>query len=196
MLSRHEDLPPVRAFSPNERTVLARMLESGLNAPLTTSAGRLFDAVAALLGLSQRTRYEGQAAMALEAAADPHEAGAWPLPLVLREGAPAILDWEPLLHGLLEDLGRGVNARSLAARFHNSLVDGIVRTAEAAGEADVALTGGCFQNRLLLERAAERLSALGFKVLLHRDVPPNDGGISLGQVLAGAYHLKHLHRVA
>jgi hydrogenase maturation protein HypF len=194
-LSR-EDLPPVRAFSLNERLLLARMLESGLNAPLTTSAGRLFDAVAALLGLSQRTRYEGQAAMALEAAADPHEAGAWPFPLVLREGAPAILDWEPLLHGLLEDLGRGVNARSLAARFQNSLVDGIVRTAEAAGEADVALTGGCFQNRLLLERAAERLSALGFKVLLHRDVPPNDGGVSLGQVLAGAYHLKHLHRVA
>ncbi len=185
----------MRAFSPNERTLLARMLETGLNAPLTTSAGRLFDAVAALLGLSQRTRYEGQAAMALEAAADPREDGAWPLPLVLREGAPAILDWEPLLRALLEDLGHRVNAGRLAARFHNSLVDGIARTAEAAGETHVALTGGCFQNRLLLERAAERLSALGFKVLLHREVPPNDGGISLGQVLAGAHHLKHLHRI-
>ncbi len=194
-LSR-EDLPPVRTFSPNERTVLAQMLETGLNAPLTTSAGRLFDAVAALLGLSQRTRYEGQAAMALEAAADPREDGAWPFPLVLREGAPAVLDWEPLLHALLEDLGNRVDARRLAARFHNSLVDGIVRTAEAAGEEHVALTGGCFQNRFLLERAAERLSARGFKVLLHREVPPNDGGISLGQVLAGAHHLKHLHRIA
>ena len=193
-LSR-EDLPPVRAFSPNERTLLAQMLETGLNAPLTTSAGRLFDAVAALLGLSQRTRYEGQAAMALEAAADPREDAAWPLPLVLREGAPALLDWEPLLRALLEDLKRGVNASRLAARFHNSLVDGIARTAEAAGEAHVALTGGCFQNRLLLERAAERLSALGFTVLLHREVPPNDGGISLGQVLAGALYLKHLHRI-
>ncbi|HEX5854242.1 MAG TPA: carbamoyltransferase HypF, partial [Thermoanaerobaculia bacterium] len=194
-LSR-EDLPPVRAFSPNERTLLAQMLENGLNAPVTTSAGRLFDAVAALLGLSQRTRYEGQAAMALEAAVDPREDAAWPLPLVPREGAPALLDWEPLLHALLEDLGRGVNAGRLAARFHNSLVDGIARTADAAGEAQVALTGGCFQNRLLLERAAKRLSALGFKVLLHREVPPNDGGISLGQVLAGARHLKHLHRIA
>ena len=184
----------MRAFSPNERTLLAQMLETGLNAPVTTSAGRLFDAVAALLGLSQRTRYEGQAAMALEAAADPREEAAWPLPLVPREGAPALLDWEPLLRALLEDLGRGVNAGRLAARFHNSLVDGIARTAEAAGEARVALTGGCFQNRLLLERAAERLSALGFTVLLHREVPPNDGGISLGQVLAGARHLKHLHR--
>jgi hydrogenase maturation protein HypF len=191
-----EDLPPVRAFSPNERTLLAQMLETGLNAPLTTSAGRLFDAVAALLGLSQRTRYEGQAAMALEAAADPREEAAWPLPLVPREGAPALLDWEPLLRALLEDLKRGVNASRLAARFHNSLVDGIARTAEAAGETHVALTGGCFQNRLLLERAAERLSALGFTVLLHREVPPNDGGISLGQVLAGARHLKHLHRIA
>ena len=194
-LSR-EDLPPVRAFSPNERTLLAQMLETGPNAPLTTSAGRLFDAVAALLGLSQQTRYEGQAAMALEAAADPREGAAWPLPLVPREGAPALLDWEPLLRALLEDLGRGVNAGCLAARFHNSLVDGIARTAEAAGEAHVALTGGCFQNRLLLERAAERLSALGFTVLLHREVPPNDGGVSLGQVLAGARHLKHLHRIA
>jgi hydrogenase maturation protein HypF len=194
-LSR-EDLPPVRAFSSNERTLLARMLETGLNAPMTTSAGRLFDAVAALLGLSQRTRHEGQAAMALEAAADPREEVAWPFPLVPREGAPALLDWEPLLRALLEDLGRGVNAGRLAARFHNSLVDGIARTAEAAGEARVALTGGCFQNRLLFERAAKRLSALGFTVLLHREVPPNDGGISLGQVLAGALYLKHLHRIA
>ncbi|HEX7527656.1 MAG TPA: Sua5/YciO/YrdC/YwlC family protein, partial [Thermoanaerobaculia bacterium] len=194
-LSR-EDLPPVRAFSPSERTILARMLETGLNAPLTTSAGRLFDAVSALLGLSQRTRHEGQAAMALEAAADPREEATWPFPLVPRDGAPALLDWEPLLRALLEDLKRGVNAGRLAARFHNSLVDGIARTAEAAGEARVALTGGCFQNRLLLERAAERLSALGFTVLLHREVPPNDGGISLGQVLAGAIYLKHLHRIA
>lgn len=194
-LSR-EDLPPVCAFSQHERTLIAQMLETGLNAPLTTSAGRLFDAVAALLGLSQRTRYEGQAAMALEAAADPREEAAWPLPLVPREGAPALLDWGPLLHALLEDLGHGVNAGRLAARFHNSLVDGIVRTAEAAGETRVALTGGCFQNRFLLERASERLSALGFTVLLHREVPPNDGGISLGQVLAGAHHLKHLHRIA
>jgi hydrogenase maturation protein HypF len=151
--------------------------------------------VAALIGLSQRTRYEGQAAMALEAAADPREDAAWPLPLVPREGAAALLDWEPLLRALLEDLKRGVNAGRLAARFHNSLVDGIARTAEAAGEMRVALTGGCFQNRLLLERAAERLSALGFTVLLHREVPPNDGGISLGQVLVGARHLKHLHGI-
>ncbi|MGE5717641.1 MAG: carbamoyltransferase HypF, partial [Acidobacteriota bacterium] len=191
-----EDLPPVRAFSPKERPVLARMLETGFNAPLTTSAGRLFDAVAALLDLSQRTRYEGQAAMALEAAADPREDGAWPLPVVRREGVPVVLDWEPLLRALLEDLRNRVNAGVLAARFHNSLVDGIAGVAEAAGEARVALTGGCFQNRLLLERAVSRLSALGFKVLLHREVPPNDGGISLGQVLAGAYHLKHLHRLA
>jgi hydrogenase maturation protein HypF len=191
-----EDLAPVRAFSPNERTLLARMLEGGLNAPVTTSAGRLFDAVAALLGLAQKACYEGQAAMALEAAADPRENAAWPLPLVPREGAPALLDWEPLLRALLDDLKRGVNAGRLAARFHNSLVEGIARTAEAAGETRVALTGGCFQNRLLLERAAERLSALGFTVLLHREVPPNDGGISLGQVLAGARHLKHLHRIA
>ena len=84
---------------------------------------------------------------------------------------------------MLTDLRRGVATGIMAARFHNALVEAIVAVAQAAGERQVALTGGCFQNRLLTERAAERLERAGFEVLLHRQVPPNDGGISLGQVV-------------
>ena len=87
---------------------------------------------------------------------------------------------------MLTDLRRGVATGIMAARFHNALVEAIVAVAQAAGERRVALTGGCFQNRLLTERAAERLERAGFEVLLHRQVPPNDGGISLGQVAIAA----------
>ena len=89
----------------------------------------------------------------------------------------------------MTDLRRGVATGIMAARFHNALVEAIVAVAQAAGERRVALTGGCFQNRLLTERAAERLERAGFEVLLHRQVPPNDGGISLGQVVIAAARL-------
>jgi len=195
VLSR-EDLESVRAFAVPEREVLARMLERGVNAPVTTSAGRLFDAVASLLGLVQVSAFEGQAAMAVEAAAlaAPASAGTYPFPLVERDGAPALLDWEPLVDALLEDLAKGAFAGVMASRFHTALVDGIVAAARRAGSSRVALTGGCFQNKLLTERAVPRLQADGIEVLLHGAVPPNDGGIGLGQVFVAAARLKHLHR--
>ncbi|MGB6362637.1 MAG: carbamoyltransferase HypF, partial [Thermoanaerobaculia bacterium] len=99
------------------------------------------------------------------------------------------LDWRPLVEAVLQDSRRGVEAGMIAARFHNSLVGAIVAVARAIGESRVALTGGCFQNRLLTERAARRLREAGFEVLLHRKVPPNDGGISLGQVAVAAARL-------
>jgi len=190
------DLESVGAFTRAECDVLARMLARGVNAPVTTSAGRLFDAVASLLGLVQRSAFEGQAAMAVEAAAlaAPAGAGAYPFPLVEREGAPTLLDWEPLVDALLEDRAKGTPAGVMAARFHAALADGIVAVAQRAGSSRVALTGGCFQNKLLTEQAAQRLQAAGFQTLLHAAVPPNDGGIGVGQVLVAAAHLKHLHR--
>ncbi|HEX7616634.1 MAG TPA: carbamoyltransferase HypF [Thermoanaerobaculia bacterium] len=195
VLSR-EDLEAVRAFTRSERDVLAQMLVRGVNAPVTTSAGRLFDAAASLLGLVQRSAFEGQAAMAVEAAAlaAPESEGVYPFPLVERDGAPALLDWEPLLDALLEDRAKGTDAGVLAARFHAALADGIVAAARRAGAPRVALTGGCFQNKLLTELSVARLQAAGFEVLLHGAVPPNDGGIGLGQVLVAAARLKHLHR--
>jgi hydrogenase maturation protein HypF len=183
------DLPPVAAFQPPERRLLARLLETGTNAPVTTSAGRLFDGVASLLGLSQRSTFEGQAAMALEAAAGAAEESAWPLPLDTSR-SPAVLDWRELVAALLDGRARREDPARMAARFHNALAAGIEAVARHVGERRVALSGGCFQNALLTERAADRLEAAGFQVLLHREVPAGDGGICLGQVAVAAARLQ------
>jgi hydrogenase maturation protein HypF len=166
------------------------MLSRSVNAPRTTSAGRLFDAVAALVGLHQRAGFEGQAAMALEHAVDPGVADAYPLDVragaTQPGGAPSVVDWRPLLEAVLTDLRGGREPGVIAARFHNGLVEAITAVAKAVGEPTVALTGGCFQNQLLVTRTAARLRAAGHRVLLHRETPPNDGGISLGQIAVAA----------
>jgi len=180
-----EELPPLRAFADRDRTLLAQMLERGVNAPVTTSAGRLFDGVAAFLGLHQQCSYEGQAAMALEHVADRSVVDLYPV--AVRDGSGClVVDWEPTLQCLLEDLGRGSSAGVISARFHNTLAEAILLVARAADKSTVALTGGCFQNELLVDRTVSRLRASGFKVLLHRQLPPNDGGISLGQLAVAA----------
>ncbi len=197
-----DDLAPIRDLRPAERKLLAQMLARGVNAPRTTSAGRLFDGIAALIGLHQQVSFEGQAAMALEFAADDRETGAYEMALrwveERRETSsvtshasrfPLLLDWKPLVAGALADLRHGVSQGIIAARFHNALIEAIVAVAGQVGVEQVALTGGCFQNRLLTERATDRLRRAGFAVLLHRQVPPNDGGISLGQVAVAAAHL-------
>ncbi|MGE3536458.1 MAG: carbamoyltransferase HypF [Candidatus Tectimicrobiota bacterium] len=183
-----QELLPVQACSATERHLLGQMLARGLNTPLTTSAGRLFDAIAALLGLQQRLSFEGQAAMALETLADTRVNEAYPIGLTAAtaEQPALLLDWEPMVWAILEDLRHGLPLPRLAARFHNAMVEAIVRVAQTVGEPCVALSGGCFQNRWLSERLTERLRALGFQVLLQRQVPPNDGGISLGQVAVAA----------
>ncbi len=186
-----EDLAPVADLTAGERRLLARMLEAEVNAPVTTSAGRLFDGVAALAGLRQRVSYEGQAAIDLEhaAAAIEGDPGAYPIELAggLAEGYE--LDWRPLIASVLEDLGRGVPAGRIAGRFHHGLAAAVDAVARGVGAPRVALTGGCFQNRLLTEATAARLERSGFEVLLHREVPPNDGGVALGQVAVAAARL-------
>ena len=184
-----DEISPVRSFRAAERELLARMLARGVNTPRTTSAGRLFDGVAALVGLHPETSFEGQAAMALEFLADRSVRDGYPFEL--RDGGPGIvLDWEPTLRAILEDGRRGTPRGVVSARFHNALAAGIVALARAVGEPTVALTGGCFQNRLLLERTVPMLRGAGFGVLLHRQLPPNDGGISLGQVAVAASRLE------
>lgn len=175
---------------PSQLPVLLHMLETGLNSPLTTSMGRLFDGVSALLGLCDTATFEGEAAIRLEHAADAAEHGAYEVALRADAGGPFMLDWRPLVAALLDDVRRGVPRDRVAARAHNGLIDAAVRIAEIAGCDRVALTGGCFQNRLLLERLTRALSHDGFAVLQHRQVPANDGGVSYGQILVAAARLR------
>jgi hydrogenase maturation protein HypF len=192
-----EDLAPFRHLSPSTRRPLVQMLKSGFRAPLTTSAGRLFDAVASLLDVRHEVTFEGQAAMLLEHIAETDCRDAYPLPLEetsTDENAPSEpprfeLDWRPLVEALLEDSRRGRRVGMIAARFHNALAEGIVEVARQVGQQRVALSGGCFQNRLLSARALELLEAAGFEVLQHRVVPANDGGLSLGQIAVAAAQL-------
>ena len=180
-----DDLPPLAAFTAPERRILATMLARGVAAPFASSAGRLFDAVAALLDLCQRAGFEGEAAMALEAAA----AGAAPAPLptpVPRGDHPLVLDWRPTLAALLAARASGVAAGALAAGFHDALAAGIVAVARDVAAHRVLLTGGCFQNALLAGRAAARLDAAGIEPFCHRQVPPNDGGLAVGQIAFAA----------
>jgi hydrogenase maturation protein HypF len=184
--------PAAGTFTREERTVLLRALDRGVNAPITTSAGRLFDAAAALAGLADRSSFEGQAAMALEWAADPAAAGVYPFGLDDRARnyeppggweAPAwVVDWGPALRALTADLARGTPVSVVAMRFHRTLAEAIVAVASRGAERRVVLSGGCFQNRLLAELAIAQLRAGGFTPYWHQRVPPNDGGIALGQL--------------
>jgi hydrogenase maturation protein HypF len=181
------ELGPVAAFAPAQRAVLRTMLERGVNAPLTTSAGRLFDAVAALLGLCQIASFEGEAAMAVEFAADGSAAAAALPPLSLREAAgKLIVDWRRFLAALVAARAAGTAVALLAAAFHERLAEAIVAVAERVGIARVVLTGGCFQNARLTEAAVTRLRRAGFAAFWHHRVPPNDGGLAVGQIAFAA----------
>ena len=164
------------------------LAERGLGSPPTSSAGRLFDAVSAVLGVRDRVTYEGQAAVELEQRADPHERGTYPVRL--GDGSPFTVAGADLVASVVADLRAGVAVPSIAARFHNAMaglvVAGATRVRERTGLTTVALSGGVFQNLLLLERAVAGLEAEGFAVLVHHRVPPNDGGISLGQAAVAA----------
>ena len=178
------DLEPLGAFSATELGIVGQMLRRRLNAPLTSSAGRLFDGVASLVGLRQRIRFEGQGAMELEFGLEEGVDDSYEIALREGEGESAVVDWEPMIRQILEELEEGVLVGRIAARFHNGLVEGMVAVACRVGQERVLLTGGCMQNRYLTERAVRRLQEEGFRPYWHQRVPPNDGGIALGQVLA------------
>ena len=169
--------PAAARFAPEQLAVLLRAAERGLNAPICSSAGRLFDAVASLAGLPGGGGFEGQAAMALEFQARTGRAGgAYPLPL--RSG---VADPGPMLEALLADRRRGVPVADLALRFHAGLAGLALAWAEAAGREQVVLSGGCFQNRLLADLCERRLAGRGFQVFRPARYPANDGALSLGQ---------------
>jgi hydrogenase maturation protein HypF len=178
----------VAAFSPAERTLLRRALRQHINAPLTSSVGRLFDAVASLIGLRQHVRHEGQAAMELEfALADLQTDEAYPFEVrsASEDGRSVlVIDWEPMIRRVLDDVNAGTTGALIAARFHNMLVETVVTIAQRMALPRVVLSGGCFQNKYLSEHLIARLQRMGFRPYWHQRVPPNDGGIALGQAYA------------
>lgn len=177
--------PLAAAFTAEELGVACTQMERRINTPLTSSAGRLFDAVAALLGLRLRSEFEGQAAMEVEFAAGKSPGS--PTPYPMRFVPNEALDWSPMIHELLEDLRLAVPVPVIAARFIVTLADAVLLVARSSKKKTVVLSGGCFQNVLLLERTVARLQIEGFTVLWPRWLPPNDGGLAAGQaVVAGA----------
>ena len=179
------DERPLAGIDPERWRAVGRLAESGLAAPVTTSVGRLFDAVSALCGLRFEVTYEGQAAIELEAACDPSERGAYEFDVVM-----GVLDARPAILAARRDLTRGVDVGIVASRFHHALAhataDDCARLAGDRGLDTVVLGGGAFQNRRLLERTADRLSAAGLRVLVPARLPPNDGGVSFGQAAVAA----------
>jgi hydrogenase maturation protein HypF len=173
------------AFGEGELALLHTMLARGLNCPRTSSLGRLFDAVAALAGVRTQRGFEGQAAMALEFAAE-RAAPDGTYPWAFADGDVCVADLAPLLAALLRDCEAGLEPGILARRFHAALADLALAWARFAGLHDVVLTGGCFQNALLTTLVTERLAAAGFRVHRHRHFPPNDGSIALGQACVAA----------
>ncbi len=174
---------------------VAELARTGLASPITSSMGRLFDAVAALCGLRNEVTYEGQAAIELEAVADLSEQGSYPLPITVgATGLPAaVLDARDTLLAVVGDREGGVAVGVISARFHNAVAaataEVCAREAERVGTPTVVLSGGVFQNRLLVERAVGALEHRSLRVLMPASLPPNDGGISYGQAAAAAARL-------
>ena len=189
-LFRGLDVHPIKTFTAAEILLLQQMLTKKINSPLTSSAGRLFDAVASLSGVCDIAKFEGQAAMELE----------WVIGKTLTDEVygfttsdsefPLTIDWAPMVQEILEDMKGSVPLSVISAKFHNTMVAMIVGVAGRIGEERIVLTGGCFQNKYLLERSVRRLEEKGFHPYWHQRVPPNDGGIALGQIYAAHRTLK------
>jgi hydrogenase maturation protein HypF len=177
-------LPAIAALTEQERHVIARMLARGLNCPVTSSAGRLFDALASLTGIAHRSHFEGEAAMQFEfaamkdGAAEPYEFS------VNRALRPFAIDWEPMIRAVVKDIYAGTSAVKIASRCHRTLSAMVTDTITALNERNVVLAGGCFQNRLLLTDTVRRLRDAGHEVYWSQKIPINDGGIAVGQLTA------------
>ncbi|NOY99273.1 MAG: carbamoyltransferase HypF [Chloroflexi bacterium] len=184
-----ERLAPAQDLCQEERAALRIQLERKLNAPLTSSMGRLFDAAAALAGVRQQVNYEAQAAIEFEALADPHETGKYPF-----DGSGPEVLVRSALESLVADVLGGVPTPVISARFHNGLAEMVRvvcnRLRAESGLTEVALSGGVWQNMFLLARTLDVLGADGFHVLIHRQVPANDGGLALGQAAIAVHQLR------
>ncbi len=191
------NLHPMKTFTAAELLLLQQMLTKKINSPLTSSAGRLFDAVASVAGVRDIAKFEGQAAMELEWAIGKTLTDTSYAFTISNSGLPLSVDWAPMVLEIVEDVRGAVSPSMISAKFHNTLAAMIVEVAGKIGEKHVALTGGCFQNKYLLERSVRLLAKEGFHPYWHQRVPPNDGGIALGQICAAYRRIKtDSHRTA
>ena len=184
-----ERLAPVVEFCAEDQVTLRTQLEKRINTPLTSSIGRLFDAAAALAGVRHQVNYEGQAAIEFEALADPAEAGKYSF--VLDQDQVRV---RSAVEALIRDILDGVPPSKISTKFHNGLAESILEMCQTikaeTGINEVALSGGVWQNITLLRRTLSLLERAGFRVYLHREVPPNDGGLSLGQAAIAAARMR------
>jgi hydrogenase maturation protein HypF len=184
-----EDLPPVKAHSVEELKLLRQQIETAVNTPPTSSMGRLFDAAAALAGVRQRVNYEAQAAIEFEAMEDPDEKGIYPYEIEEDTINPA-----PIIEVVVNDFRKGIGASIISARFHNTIAEMVQQTCRKLRKQTkintVALSGGVWQNMVLLQKALTALQRDDFTVLIHSKVPTNDGGLALGQAAIAAYGVK------
>lgn len=169
-------------FKQNEIKILRKMLIRNINSYRTSSMGRLFDAVASLLDLRQISSYEAQAAMLVEFCADSNEKGFYNFKIIRNK--ILIIDWQPIIEEILIDLKNNIEKSKISAKFHNTISQIILKVAKLTGEIKILLSGGCFQNAFLLENTIKLLEENNFYVYWHQRVPPNDGGISFGQIAA------------
>jgi hydrogenase maturation protein HypF len=198
---RHLDIPFVQQLDYSKWRVLAQMIVHDINCPPTSSLGRLFDAVAALIGLRSEVLYEGQAAIELEMLARQQEgtnykeqSNLYPFAMRMRDQMPTTLDVAAMFRAIVRDIQQGVPTSHIAHRFHRSIAEllasACIGAREQTGLDVVALSGGVFQNQLLLTQLTHRLEEMAFQVYINRRVPPNDGGISLGQIAVAAAHMQ------
>ena len=190
------DIPFVQRLDRSRTSTLLRMMAQGVNSPLTSSCGRLFDGVAALIGIQQRVTYEAQAAIELEMAiGDSADGGFYPFGIVA-EGKGWVIDTKPLFEAIVEDIRLDTPVGRISQKFHHGLVEVLaclaLRLREQTQLNRVCLSGGTFQNVYLLSHLEERLKGDGFEVFTHAEVPSGDGGLSLGQALVAAHRAAKL----
>jgi hydrogenase maturation protein HypF len=187
-------LQVIQAILPEQRGLFLQMLRKGINSPETSSCGRLFDAVAALLGVRGVMSYEGQAAIELEGVAEKGSCYKTYKFEIATAGSLIILDWIPIIEGIVNDFLEKRSLPDIAATFHHSLAvasGAVCREIRSSSGLDrVVLSGGVFQNRLFSEEMVTLLEKDGFRVYTHRLVPPNDGGVALGQAMIAGRSLK------
>ncbi|MDJ0601433.1 MAG: carbamoyltransferase HypF [Crocosphaera sp.] len=183
-------LPFLETIESKELNLVKQMLSRNLNTPIISSVGRLFDGVAAMIGMCQNITFEGQGAMALEYAIDELKTEKTYPYQIKGINYPLIIDWQLIIEGIIEDNLQKISKQEIAAKFHNTLVEIIIDIAQKSHKKNIILTGGCFQNKYLTERAILRLRQEKFAPFWHHTVPPNDGGIALGQIMAGILQKK------